>query len=149
MNYPAIQRFARLNLLPKELGKVQPEEYPICPCCRFVKQKKQSVQPATEASPSIGAQAEQPGDVISVDMIYSPVGGLIPVAKGKTLEEKYHIECVFVDQCTKLVYITYQISTSAVETVEYEHAFEKWAATHGIKIEHYRADNGAFNTRFF
>ena len=73
MNYPAIQRFARLNLLPKELGKVRPEEYPICACCQFAKQKKRSVCPATEASPSIGAQAERPGDVISVDMIHSPV----------------------------------------------------------------------------
>ena len=137
MNYPAIQCFARLNLLPKELGKWRPEEYPICSCCQFAKQKKRSVQPATEASPSIGAQAERPGDVVSVDMIHSPVGGLIPVAKGKTLKEKYHIACVFVDQCTKLVYITYQISTSAAETVESKHAFKRWAATHSVTIKHY------------
>ena len=75
--------------------------------------------------------------------------GLIPVSQGKTLKEKYHITCVFVDQCTKLVYVTYQLSTSAAETVESKHAFEKWAASHGVKIKYYRADNGAFNIRVF
>ncbi len=149
MNYSTIQRYARLELLPKELSKVRPEEYLICACCQYAKQKKLSVRPATKASPSIGAQAEKPGDVVSVDMLHSPIGGLIPVSKGKTVKEKYHIACIFVDHCTKLVYVAYQMSTSAAETVESKHAFEQWAATHGVKIKHYRADNGAFNTRIF
>ena len=82
MNFKTIQQFSRLNLLPKELSKVRPSEYPICACCQFGKQKKTSIRPPTEQSPSIGATAEKPGDVVSVDMIHSPIGGLIPVSKG-------------------------------------------------------------------
>ena len=149
MNYQTIQKFSRLNLLPKELSKVRPEEYPICPCCQFGKQKRKPVQRPTEESPSIGSLAERPGDVVSVDMIHSPVGGLIPVSKGKTLQEKYHIACVFVDQSSKFVFVTYQMSTSAAETVDSKHRFEQYAASHGVTIKHYCADNGAFNTRLF
>ena len=149
MNFKSIQQFSRLNLLPKELSKVRPSEYPVCACCQFAKQKKKAVRAATEESPSIGATAEKPGDVVSVDMIHSPVGGLIPVSKGKIIAEKYKIAVVFVDQCSKFVFITYQMSTGAEETVESKHKFEKWAASHGVSIKHYRADNGAFNAQIF
>ena len=149
MNFSTIQKFSRSGLLPKELSKVRPEEYPVCACCQFAKQKKTSIPGPTETSPSIGSSADKPGDVVSVDMIHSPIGGIIPVSKGKTIQDKYQIACVFVDQCTKLVYITYQLGTGAAETVESKHKFEQWAATHGVKIKHYRADNGAFNTRVF
>ena len=86
---------------------------------------------------------------MSVDIIHSPIGGMIPVSKGKTIQDKYQIACIFVDQCTKLVYITYQLGTGAVKTIESKHKIEQWAATHSVKIKHYRADNGAFNTRVF
>ena len=82
-------------------------------------------------------------------MIHSPVGGLIPVSKGKTIDDKYHIACVFVYQCSKLVYLTYQLSTGADETVKSKHKFEQSAASHGIQVKNYRADNGAFNTKTF
>ena len=52
------------------------------------------------------------------------------------------------DQCSKYVFITYQLGTGAAETVESKHKFE-WATSHGVSIKHYRADNGAFNTRVF
>ena len=93
--------------------------------------------------------AEKPGDVVSVDMIHSPIGGPIPVSKGKTVREKYKITVIFVDQCSQLVYVTYQLSLSAAETVESKHQFEQWAASHGVQIKHYCADNGSFNARVF
>ena len=93
--------------------------------------------------------AGKPGDVVSVDMIHSPIGGLIPVSKGKTVHEKYKIAVIFVDQCSQVVYVTYQLSTSAAETVKLKHKFEQWATSHGVQIKHYRADNGSFNTRVF
>ena len=93
--------------------------------------------------------AGKPGDVVSVDMIHSPIGGLIPVSKGKTVHEKYKIAVIFVDQCSQVVYVTYQLSTSTAETVKLKHKFEQWAAFHSVQIKYYRADNGSFNTRVF
>ena len=111
--------------------------------------EKTSVPQPTEQLPLIGSNAEHPGNFVSIDMIHSPIGGLIPVSKGKIIKDKYQIACVFVDQCTKFVYVTYQLSTSSVETVESKQKFEKFAASHGVQIRHHRADNGAFNTRVF
>ena len=38
--------------------------------------------------PLIGADAEKPGDAVSINMIHSPVGGLISISKGKTIDNK-------------------------------------------------------------
>ena len=108
INFRTIQQYSRRSLLPKDLSKVHPEEYPICACCQFAKQKKTSVPQPTEQSPLIGSNSERPGNVVSIDIIHSPIRGLIPISKGKTIKDKYQIACVFVDQCKKFVYVTYK-----------------------------------------
>jgi hypothetical protein len=42
-----------------------------------------------------------------------------------------------------------QIDDSSVETVAAKHAFEKFAAEHGIRIHHYHCDNGRFYDNAF
>jgi hypothetical protein len=38
---------------------------------------------------------------------------------------------------------------NAAETIEAKEAFERWSASHGVKIKHYHADNGRFAENAF
>ena len=60
-----------------------------------------------------------------MDLIHSPIGGLIPQSRGKPRTERYNYSCVFVDHATQLTHVVFQISTSVEETVQSKHAFEK------------------------
>ena len=48
---------------------------------------------------------------------------------------------------SKLTFVNFIESTTANEAVESKRAFEKYAATFGIKIQKYHAKIGAFDTR--
>ena len=148
IGFHKVQQFSRLGLLPKELSSVRPDEYPICPACQYGKQKC-SYRHSDLTTNALSASDNHPGDCISVDMIHSPFGGLIPQSRGQPRIERYHYACIFVDHATQLTYVTLQLTQSAEETVESKHAFEAYAASHGVRIKKYHADNGAFNTRLF
>lgn len=91
MNFPQTQKFARLGFLPKEIGKVRPEKFPVCSCYQFGKQKKTSPSTSATTHQYVIESSECPGDIISVDMMHSPVGGMIPVSKVRILNDKYNI----------------------------------------------------------
>ena len=62
-----------MGLLSKELSTVRPTEFPVYTACQFGKQRRTNV---TDFSPNtISNNVEKPGDLVSVDMILSPVGG--------------------------------------------------------------------------
>ena len=48
-----------------------------------------------------------------------------------------------------MTFVTFQISSTAEETVESKHAFKRFALSHGVSIRKYRANNGSLNTRVF
>ena len=148
MDFARIQKFSRLGLLPRELSKVRPQNFPICPACQFGKQRRKHTTSITDDH-VISASDDKPGDCVSVNMIHSPLGGLIPQSKGKPRLERYWYACVFVDHVSNMTFVNFQISASAEETVESKHAFERFALSHGVTIKKYCADNGAFNTRVF
>ena len=50
----------------------------------------------------------------------------------------------FVDQASGFGYVHVQKTNTAEETLEAKAVFEKLAATHGVKVRHYHADNGVF-----
>ena len=83
---------------------------------------------------------------ISIDQIEYPQGELIPFIKGNQTSRKYHVATICVDHFSKLAYAYFIESTTAKEVVEAKHAFEKYAAAVGVKIQKYHADNGALNT---
>jgi hypothetical protein len=51
---------------------------------------------------------------------------------------------VFVDHHTDLSYVHLQSSTSAEETLDAKKAFELYAQSHGVSIQHCHADSGRF-----
>ncbi len=69
--------------------------------------------------------------------------------KGKLTKKRYRCATVFVDHYSCLCFVHLQIDNSLVKTVATKHAFETFAAEHGIKIQHYHCNNGHFSDNAF
>ena len=85
----------------------------------------------------------KPGECVSVDQLESTTPGLIAQLKHPT-KARYRVATVFIDHATRFSYVYLQQSTNAEETVQAKRAFEQFARTNGINIQHYHADNGRF-----
>jgi hypothetical protein len=64
--------------------------------------------------------------------------------KGSPTKKRYAAATVFVDHFSRLSFIFLQKSTSAEETIQAKEAYERFASSHGVKVQHYHADNGRF-----
>jgi hypothetical protein len=83
-----------------------------------------------------------PGDKVSVDQIESTTPSLVDVHKRKPIFAKYHAASIYVDHARRFTYIKCHYSTGAAKAIEGKQHFEQLAASHGVKIKAYQADNG-------
>ena len=65
----------------------------------------------------------------------------------KLTTQQYTCATIFVDQYSGFSYTWIQRSTSVENTLQGKHAFKRLAGHHGVKIQHYHADNGVFRAR--
>jgi hypothetical protein len=84
------------------------------------------------------------GQVVSVDQLQSTVPGLVGQMKGWPTIQRYNYATVFVDQYSRLSYVYIQKTDNAAETLMAKHAFEGYARTMGVQVQHYHTDNGRF-----
>ena len=82
-----------------------------------------------------------------MDLYVSAVRGRLPESYGKEKTDKqYTGGAIFVDHKSRLVHHTHQFSTTAAETVNSKHNFERFCNSHGVKIKEYVADNNPFHS---
>lgn len=136
-----IQMMAKLGLLPRRLAKC---DIPVCSACQFGKASRRPWRQKTVQNLAKVEAATAPGHVVSVDQLVSRTPGLVAQMAGTLTKERYTCATVFVDHYSNLSYVHLQKSTSAKETLEAKTAFERFAATHGVLVKHYHADNGTF-----
>lgn len=139
-----LQRMAKMGQLPKRLSTCPVLK---CQACEFGKATKRpwrtkATEP-TKKSHTLPVTA--PGHCVSVDQLESRLPGLVGQMKGRPTTKRYKVATVFVDQFSKLSYVHLQTSTSAAETMEAKVEFERYAATFGVRVRHYHADNGRFS----
>ena len=146
MNFQSIIRFARLGLITFILTTIREKDIPIFSACCFGKQSCTSTN-TNGSRAGIADDHDQLGICISIDEIKSPQGVLILVLKGRQTSRRYHAATIFVEHFSKSTYVHFSESTTSNEAVEAKHAFEQYAATFGVKIHKYHANNGAFNTQ--
>jgi hypothetical protein len=87
---------------------------------------------------------DKPGMNVSVDQLESPVSGFIAEMNGRLTRQRYKAATIFVDHFSSLSYVHLQQSTLALETLQAKMAFETYAASCGVLIHKYHADNGRF-----
>jgi len=137
---------ARIGELPRILANCR---VPICPSCLFGKGTRRAWRSKGTPKQASTRTVTAPGDCVSVDQLESTTPGLVGQLKGTLTNQRYRVMTIFVDHYSDLGYVHAQKSTSAQETVEAKHAFERFAKSHGVQVKHYHADNGRFAEKMF
>ena len=148
LSYSKIKLLARAGLIRSDLANVPP---PTCPGCAYGKahrrpwrHKKKKLPKQSKIKP-----ATKSGQVVSVDQLVSPTPGLIPTHRGNPTAAKYIGATVFIDHYSDLTYVHLMTKLDAESTVNAKLAFERVCDSYGVKVQHYHADNGLFDTKKF
>jgi hypothetical protein len=131
--------------LPKRLATCR---IPQCQSCLYGRATKRPWR--TKGQPSKIKPVTKPGQCVSVDQLESPVPGFVGQNKGHFFRKRYKAATIFVDHFSRLSsYVHLQESTKGDETLLAKRAFESYAASFGVTINNYHADNGRFAERLF
>jgi hypothetical protein len=139
-----VRAMARAGKLPRNLADCR---IPLCPSCVFGKATRRPWRSKGQPTGlNKGETITSPGDCVSVDQLESPTQGLIGQIKGTLMRRRYQVTTVFVDHfsATLPLFVHHQQTTSGADTIEAKTAFEAFAASHGVTVRHYHADNGRF-----
>ena len=120
---------------------------PKCQSCLYGKATKRPWR--TKGQSGKIKEVEKPGQCVSVDQLESPVAGFVGQNKGYFFRKRYKVATVFVDHFSRLSFVYLQESTKGEQTLAAKRSFEAHAASHGVKILHYHADNGRFAEKLF
>lgn len=147
-SFKLIKLLSALKIIPgRSLANAK---IPKCAGCIYGAMTKQPwrTKPSKQRKSEIYT-VTRPGQCVSVDQLESQTPGLIPQLKGKLTRQRYKAATVFVDHFSRLSYIHLQRSTSSNETLQAKKAFEAYSRRHGVRIQHYHADNGRFADNAF
>jgi transposase InsO family protein len=159
LNHPShtvMTKMAKQRMLPRGITRIlttmskQHTKPPMCNDCCGAKDTripwrgkgKRYIQRHLKKTP-------HPGDVVSVDQLESSIPGFIGHLTGRLTNQCIVASTVYVDHASDLSYVYHQISMTSEETLKSKLAFEKFAASHGVSIKHYHADNGRFKDKLF
>jgi hypothetical protein len=143
MNFSKLQDLARAGRLPKQIAEC---DHPIWHHCQFGKAHRRPATSAHKARP-IDAEDLQPGDRVSVNQIESPAPGMVDISLGKPTSAKYHAASLYTDHASQYMCLKCHYLTGGAEAVAGKQKFEQLAASFGIKIKAYRANNGIMSKR--
>ena len=91
-----------------------------------------------------------PGDAVSIDQYTRRVKGRLPNSRGREDPHKmYGGGTLFVDHASGMVQVFHQISLEASDTIRSIETYEAQADAMGVRIKHYRGDNGVFKSASF
>ena len=136
-----LQEMAKQGTIPRRLAKCR---IPTCSACLFSKATKKPWRGKESKEGDGKKKPTRPGQVVSVDQLVSPTPGLVAQMTGFMTTKRYNYATIYVDQMTRFGYVYLQKTASAEETIESKKALEAVARRHGVRIEHYHADNGIF-----
>ena len=87
--------------------------------------------------------------MVSIEQLVSPTTGFVPIHRGNSTTKQYLGVTVFVDHYSDFIYIHLMTELNSKPTVEAKQAFERLAGSYNVRIRHYHADNGLFDTKAF
>ena len=94
LSFKRMVQMAKQGLLPKKILKAN---VPICPACQYGKMHRKPWR--TKGNPSKPSRVvTEPGQIVSVDQLESPMPGFIAQLKGTPTKQGYKYTTVLVDQ---------------------------------------------------
>jgi hypothetical protein len=136
-----LQEMARQRALPARLKNCP---IPMCRACAYGKASRKAWRGKQMKNVASVWKDLQPGEMISVDQMVSPIPGLVAQITGALTTKRYNYATVYMDQATRMGYVHLQKGATAEETLEGKGAFEAYASSHGVTIKAYHADDGIF-----
>ena len=146
ISYARLKLLARAGLIPRELADVDPL---VCPGCAYGKAHRKPWRSKGKSNLKHLRAATAPGQVVSVDKLVSPTPGFVPTHRGAPTTQRYEGATVFVDHYSDFTYVHLMTHLDAESTVQAKQAFERESAQYGVRVEHYHADNGLFDSKLF
>ena len=119
---------------------------PTCAACLFGRAKR---RPHTQQTNPIAANHTAPGDGISADQFEAGSPGIVPTSKGLPTKMTYKFCNFWVDNYSKLIFVTMHQSKDARELLQSKRDFEVFCRQHGVTIKTLRADNGIYAANSF
>ena len=147
LSFANMLKLARKGLLPREFLKLE-HDLPPCGACLFGKQGRRPKRAKT-GRPIRQPDHDYPGGGVSTDQIISNQPGLVPQDAGRLTNDRITAATVFVDHFSNYSYVVLMTSPSGEETLRAKQEFEAHAASLGVRISHYHADNGRFKENIF
>jgi GAG-pre-integrase domain len=141
-----LQHMARQGDLPARLASCPKPE---CASCRFGRATKVAWRVKGSQNLSHIKTCTSPGQCVSVDQLESTSPGFIAQLKGSLTRMRYRYVTVFTDHFSDLSFVHLQKTITSAETLEAKDAFEAYAKSVGVTIQHYHADNGRFADNLF
>ena len=86
---------------------------------------------------------------MSIDQLELTMPGLIAQLKEIPTSAWYNAATISVNHLSRLSYVHLKKVLTSKEMVKTKQAFEAFAATHGVTIKHYHANNVRFQDNFF
>jgi hypothetical protein len=154
-NFAIIQKL--LSLFPftsQKFGAASKCDIPRCSICEFAKAKRRPkhAQRTTTTVERDGALKKDnlcAGAEVSVDHFERHLLGRTYDSYEKTTSAQYIGGCIFVDHGYGYIQFRNQVGFSAVETIRAKKSYEQFALIHGVIVQNYLTDSGAFKANKF
>ena len=143
-----LHRLASRGVLPKSIATVK--TLPLCAACAFATAHRRSWRTKAKLNnPIRQPNHDAPGRGTSCDHVISHQPGLIPQSSGILTYEKFWGSVLYSDHYSDFVYNHLITGTTSIATLESKQAYERVAASYGVSIKAYHADNLRFNDNNF
>ena len=144
LGFSNLLKLANIGVLPRRLRKLK-DRLPKCIACEFGLAHRRNWRTKGNKNQSIRKESDnKPGACTSVDQLISAQPGLVPTVSGTLASFRITAATVFVDHFMNFIYVHLMRSTTQDETIVAKLAYEKLAASYGVDVRAYRADNGRF-----
>ena len=139
--FARLKQMASNGIIPHHLKNART---PACTACLYGRATKRKWRHKTPLNKAKIQKITQPGQQVSVDMLYSPNPGFVAQMTGILTRKRYLYATVYVDHFSGFSYLHLQKTQDVQESLQGKHTFEQIAKQHGVTVSSYHADNGIF-----
>ena len=139
--FKRLKKMAKDNVIP---GYHTNTPTPACVACLYGRATRKQWRHKTPSNKCAHSTPTKPGQLLSVDMMYSPTPGLVTQMTGILTKQRYKYATIYIDHYSNFCYLHLQKTAGVDETLKGKLAFELYARQHGVHIKGYHADNGVF-----
>ena len=138
---------ATMGVFDSNIASCQP---PVCASCMFGCAHKKPWRVKRKEKYVIRSESETAaGDNTSLDALTSITPGIIPQMSGILTSDRFWAATVFVNHATSYMYTHLQRGQTLIKYIEVKAAYERMAATFGIRVKKFHTDNGIFVEEYF